>query len=77
MGKWKYFIPVVGFVIAAIEYQKVNRAYWRAVKRSESAWPEFRATWPALENTERAFMVTIIFLGVAFISVSVVVSVLK
>lgn len=60
----KYYIPVIGWLIAVYEYEKVYRAYKRG-------GPSY-ATWAAFDNTMKAFVPTMLFLFLSIIAISII-----
>jgi hypothetical protein len=65
-----YKIPVIGYVVSFVEYQRANRAYWKVADKGPE-FPEYNkayaATWVAFDHTFEAFCWTSGFLILAAI----------
>lgn len=59
-----YYIPIIGWLVAFVQYQRVNRAYWKVHKQdheSEVYKAAYAATWIAFDNSINAFIISSIF----------------
>ena len=65
----KYNIPFVGWVLAVLEYQQANEAYWKAVDHGV-VWHDYYSTQTAYNHTHIASLSTLTFLALCLIVVN-------
>lgn len=68
-----YYIPLIGWIVAVIQYEKANRQYWRVHKNfpSEEYNKAYAQTWITYDNTMKAFLCTSLGLA-AFVIIPIV-----
>lgn len=66
----KYNTPVVGWILAVVEYRHASAAYWRVIDEGVQPWQEHYATQIAFAHTHTASISTLAFLSLCSILIT-------